>query len=276
MSSSSATSASFLAVGIDPPFPIPLPNGRPQGCPRWPGTAQTKTPAGDGEGRWSQTGRRRERRPQTLCPTPRRAKLRLFKPPAVSGSGYGPGGCRDMWSMRDAGRIGAILPAARPAMRARGLLPELRARLERGRLTEVEADPWTHGGSERDRPQELPPTAGWLRLVDGVHQRGEVVEQLRVAKADLTDRHVQQGGAVQAKLDPATLGIIDRLRQIIGVDNRAGARVRHQAALSNRHVKVGEALVLDAVDQLVTADEIGARLLCQPRALTLGEDQHAY
>ena len=93
-------------------------------------------------------------------------------------------------------------------------------------------------------------------------------------------------GAVGAVLDLAGLGLLDGLGDVHR--DRADLRVRHLAlraedaaqAADDRHhvrrrdrdVEVGEALVLDALGEVLGADEVGAGLLGLARLVAAGED----
>ncbi len=102
---------------------------------------------------------------------------------------------------------------------------------------------------------------------------------------------MHEGGAVEAKLDAAGLGLVDGLADVLALDDGAGAGAGHEAAGSedlpeaadlahyllggDGHIEIGPA-VLDLLGQVVAADEVGAGVLGELGGLTLGEGQDAH
>src|SRR4051794_17943702 len=153
-------------------------------------------------------------------------------------------------------------------------------------LGRVHLDAGPHRRRDGDRPQVL--ALGRARLgADELLDDGLVVlEQLALLERGLAERHVHDRGAVRAVLDLAGLGLLDGLLDV----HRHGAdlRVRHLALRAqdaaeptddghhvrrrDRDVEVGEALVLDALGEVLGADEVRAGLLGLARLVALGED----
>src|SRR3954454_22491704 len=149
----------------------------------------------------------------------------------------------------------------------------------------VDLDARPHRRGERDRPDGAALCRGGLGADDLVDHRGVVLEQGALVEAGLADRQVDDRGAVGAVLDLAGLGLLDRLADVHrdGADLRVGhlalraedapepADHRHHVRRRDRHVEVGEAL-LDALGQVLAADDVGAGLLGLARLVALGED----
>src|SRR5262249_28251904 len=153
-------------------------------------------------------------------------------------------------------------------------------------------DAGRHGAGDGDRLDVVALDAGGL---DGPHlldEGGDVVHQLVVVEADLADAGVGVAALVGAVLDLAGLLFADRLGDVLaGGDDRAGLGRRHQAAGAQhlaeaadlahhvlrrqRHVEVEPALLLDLLDQVVAAGEVGAGALGLGDVVALAEDDHA-
>src|SRR5262249_40930291 len=129
--------------------------------------------------------------------------------------------------------------------------------------------------------------AARLRPIDGIHEGGEVVDQVCRLEAALADRGVDDGRLVDPELDPAALDLADRPLDVEG--DRPGLRAPHPAAPApalggpavEAHRAGGRAgdvepdpASLDLLDEVLTADLVGTspeRLL---GLLALGEDGH--
>ena len=106
------------------------------------------------------------------------------------------------------------------------------------------------------------------------------------------DADVDDAGAVVAELDAAALELAEHARQVLGVaHDRAGARVRHQAAAAEDAAEATDLAHLSAMataasnssqppwiccDEIVDADVVGAGLARDPLRLARGEDEHAH
>src|SRR3954451_6330291 len=183
---------------------------------------------------------------------------------------------------------GAYAPQGRPAVsgswsRLRvGRGRRLRVRSCAGR---VDLDARAHGGGQRERLDGAALRARRLGADDLVEQRQVVLQQRLVLEARLADRQVHVGRAVGAVLDLAGLGLLHRLGDVHR--HRADARVRHlalraedapepahdrhQVRRRDRDVEVGEA-ALDALREVLGADDVRARLLGLLGLVALGED----
>src|SRR3954454_5396451 len=149
----------------------------------------------------------------------------------------------------------------------------------------VDLDAGTHGRGQGDRLDVAALGPPRLRADDLLDQRVVVAEQLRVVEARLADRQVDVGGAVGAVLDLAGLGLLDGLGDV--QRHRADARVghlalgaedapepaddRHQVRRRDGDVEVGEA-ALDALGEVLGADDVRARVLGLLDLVALGED----
>src|SRR5215217_321904 len=154
-------------------------------------------------------------------------------------------------------------------------------------LRRVHLDAGAHGGGHHDRAQVLALGRGRLRADELLDDRLVVLEQLALVEARLAERHVDDRRAVGAVLDLAGLGLLDGLADVHrdGADLRVGhlalraedaaepADDGHHVRRRDRDVEVGEALVLDALGEVVGADEVRARLLGLARLVALGEDR---
>ena len=115
-------------------------------------------------------------------------------------------------------------------------------------------------------------------------------KNLVLFKAGLADGEVHEPGAVEAVLDAALLGLFDDSRQVVGLDDGTRPGVRHEATPSEipsepsdlaHHVGGGDCYVevdpsaLDALDEVVVADEVRACLLGDGDCLAVGEYCHA-
>ena len=101
---------------------------------------------------------------------------------------------------------------------------------------------------------------------------------------------MHRGFAVGTELDPAGLGLANRLGHVIAVNDRPGSRIGHQPAraehatqptdlahqLALRHgdVEVGQP-VLHLLNQVVRADDLGPCLGRRRRRVAFGKDGHA-
>src|SRR4051794_5761878 len=149
----------------------------------------------------------------------------------------------------------------------------------------IDLDAGTHGRGEGDRLDVAALGPRRLRADDLLQQRQVVAQQRAVVEARLADRQVDVGGAVGAVLDLAGLGLLDRLGDVHR--HRADARVghlalraedaaeaaddRHHVRRRDRHVEVGEA-ALDALGEVLGADDVRARVLGLLDLVALGED----
>ena len=149
----------------------------------------------------------------------------------------------------------------------------------------VDLDARAHGRGEGDRAQVAALGRRGLGADELLDDGGVVLQQLALVEARLADRQVDDRGAVGAVLDLAGLGLLDRLGDVHR--HRADLRVGHLAlraedaaeAADDRHhvrrrdrdVEVGEAL-LDALGEVLGADDVGAGLLGLVGLVALGED----
>ena len=116
---------------------------------------------------------------------------------------------------------------------------------------------------------------------------GVVDEALR-GEGELPDRRVNDAGLVDAELHLAGLDLLDRLRDVRR--DRAGLRVRHEAARTEHLAEAPDAAhhvrrrdhgvevhpsTEDLLDDLVTAHEVGARVLRFLLLVRAGNRQHA-
>src|SRR5215207_6856593 len=125
-----------------------------------------------------------------------------------------------------------------------------------------------------------------VRADELLDDRLVVLEQLALLEGRLAERHVHDRGAVRAVLDLARLGLLDGLADVhrdradlrvghlaLGAEDAAEAtHDGHHVRRRDRDVEVREALVLDALGEVVGADEVRARLLGLARLVALGED----
>src|SRR5215212_7692598 len=139
---------------------------------------------------------------------------------------------------------------------------------------------------QRHAAQVLALGGGRLRA-DELLDHGSVVrEQLLLGERRLAEREVHDRGSVGAVLDLAGFGLLDGLADVHG--DGADLRVRHLArraedaaeAADDGHqvrrrdgdVEVHEALLLDALGEVLGADVVRAGLLGLARLVALGED----
>src|SRR5215208_4538284 len=151
----------------------------------------------------------------------------------------------------------------------------------------VQLDPRTHGRGHDDRADVAALRRRRLRPDELLDDRLVVGEQVVVRERGLADGHVHDRRAVGAVLDLAGLGLLDGLADVHR--HRADLRVGHLALRAqdaaepaddghhvrrrDRDVELREALLLDALGEIVGADEVRARLLGLARLVALGEDR---
>ncbi len=138
----------------------------------------------------------------------------------------------------------------------------------------------------------VPLDAGRLGVPDLLDEDVDVVDQLVLVEAHLADAGVDVAALVGAVLDLAGLELLDRRGDVAGRrDDGAGLRRRHQAARAEHltepanlahhvlrregDVEVEPVLLLDLLDQVVAAGEVGAGLLRLGDVVALAEDDHA-
>src|SRR3954453_20115920 len=154
----------------------------------------------------------------------------------------------------------------------------------------VHADARPHRGGERDGAQVAALRGRRLRAHDLVDQRRVVGEQLALAQLGLADRQVHDRLAIGAVLDLAGLRLVHRRGDLLchGPDLRVrhlalrsedpaeAADHRHHVRRRDRHVEVREALLLDALREVLVAHVVGARLarLVGLRAASEHRDLH--
>ena len=152
----------------------------------------------------------------------------------------------------------------------------------------IEADARAHRRGDVQGADVLALGAGRLGAHDGVDQRAQVLHDLVFVEADFADRHVDHAGLVEAELDAAALDLFDGAADVGG--DGARARVGHQPAraedfaeptdrahhVGRRHgdVEVCPAR-LDALDQIVRADDVRASRFGFARLVALGERDDA-
>src|SRR4051812_21668187 len=153
-------------------------------------------------------------------------------------------------------------------------------------LGRVDLDAGAHGRGQHDRAQVLALRRGRLRADELLDDRLVVLEQLLLAERRLAERHVDDRRAVGSVFDLAGLGLLDGLADVHrhGADLRVGhlalraqdaaeaADDGHHVRRRDRDVEVGEALVLDALGEIVGADVVRSGLLGLARLIALGED----
>src|SRR5687768_78963 len=156
--------------------------------------------------------------------------------------------------------------------------------VSRARGVDLHAGPHRRGQHHRAQVPAL--RRGRLGADELLDDRLVVLEQHAVVEGRLADGHVHDRRAVGAVLDLAGLGLLDGLADVHR--DRADLRVGHLAlraedaaeAADHRHhvrrgdgdVEVREALVLDALGEVVRAHVVGAGLLGLARLVALGED----
>ena len=131
-----------------------------------------------------------------------------------------------------------------------------------------------HGGAHGDPLQIRAFGARRLGLDDGVHQGAEIFRQRLFGEARLADAGVDDARLLDAELDSAALGVLDRLGDIHG--HRADFRIRHHAARTKdfaepaddrHHVRRSDDFVefdiaaLHLLGEVFSADHVGAGLL---------------
>src|SRR5919107_2825410 len=157
---------------------------------------------------------------------------------------------------------------------------------EVARAVRVHGDAGAHRGGQR-RLLHVPALGG--RRLEPQHLLeggGVVLDELLLAERGLADDEVQVGVLVGAELDLAALDLGDRLGDVHG--HGAGLRVRHQTARTEDLAEpadlaheVGrrddgvevQPAALDPLQQVVTADVVGAGRLGLLRTVAVGEDQ---
>src|SRR3954470_18965163 len=149
----------------------------------------------------------------------------------------------------------------------------------------VHLDDRAHRRGDGDRAQVATLGGRGLRADELLDDGHVVLQQLTLVERGLADVQVDDRGAVRAVLDLAGLRLLDGPGHVHR--DRADLRVRHLAlraedaaetADDGHHVRrrdgdveVGEAL-LDALGEVVGADDVGPGLLGLARLVALGED----
>src|SRR5579872_605242 len=121
---------------------------------------------------------------------------------------------------------------------------------------------------------------------DRIHQRGEVLEQGFLAERRLADDHVDDRGLVGPIFDFSGFDLADRLAHVLGhgADLRVGHALRQDLteirADRTHHVRRRHGDVeivptpLDAINEILIADDVGADVLGLFRLLAFGEHDH--